>query len=438
MKAYKYIFGLFLTIGLVACDTEAPFENGNAQGEGSLHTANLNLSVDIDETIKVRSRSGNDDLLPDFHVYFLNSNGQSVKDYIYKDMPEVVTLPSGKYKVKAVYGQDLAADWNNPYFVGVSEKEFEIKANQITTEIDPVKCRLNNVMVSVVFDQDLLDHITGNPQVEVYVNKESSLVYKKSHSDNKTPGYFGHYEVCTLTAEFKGTVDGVNLNEIKTLTDVEPGYHYRLTFYRHVYTGDTSGKIEGAVFVDATVAINNVSENVTIGEESILTDVTWPTEDSENNNGQEGEDPKDPDDKPSTYPDGPQITLDKLSTVELGDDVTNEITADTKVILDIHSNAGIETFTVRVESNTLDLEALGAKDGVLDMIEPGDMLETLHQLELLPEGVDSLKGYNDVKFDISGFMELLILLGEDNHKFIITVGDADGEDTVYLNLSYHK
>lgn len=436
MKVNIYIYILLAGVGLMACDKEAPFDAG-IKGEGQFNTAAISLQLKVDETIKVRSRAGNEDLLPDFDVYILNSNGQTEKYFKYGEMPEIVTLPQGSYRIKAIYGEDMVAGWDNPYLEGES-KQFEIRPNEITTDIDPVSCYLKNVMVSVVFDNDLLESITGEPQVEVYVNKKGSLIYTKEHASKKTPGYFKHDEVSTLTAEFKAVMDGAELTEIKTLNNIEPGNHYRLTFYKHVYVGDESGFVEGGVKVDARVSVNDIQGNVTVGEEKPLTDVTWPTEDGDENKDDPGkEDPGKDDPQPPTTP-GPQISLDPQSTVVLGEDAHNEIDVDTKVILNIHSESGIEKFKVTVESNTLDLEQLGAEGGELDMINPGGMLETLHQLQLLPEGVDSLKGEHDVKFDISGFMELLTLLGEDTHKFIITVGDADGEDTVYLNLTYTK
>lgn len=439
MKTKKYILLLSLGLALASCHNEDPFESSISGGEeGQFYTAALNLSVTVDETIKVRSREGNEDLLPDFDVYFLNSSGQAVKTYKYGEMPEIVSLTQGNYKIVASYGQDVAAAWNNPHFKGVS-KEFAIKANQITTDIDPVECTLQNVMVSVVYDSELLQHIEGNPTVEVYVNKTSSLIFNKSHSDNKTPGYFKHDEVSTLTAEFTGVVDGVELTEVKTLNNIQPGNHYRLTFYRHVYVGDESGFIEGGVKVDAKVSVNNLSGDVVVEDESVLTDVTWPSEDNgntENPGDNEGDDPEDPDDpanpgEPSTA--APTITLDPSSTVAIGK--VNNVSADDVVIMLIHSEKGLTKFTVDIVSENLHLSDLGADSDSLDLVNPGNMLETLQYLGLLKEGQESLRGETDVDFDITGFMEMLTAV-KGEHHFIVTVGDENGEtsETLILNV----
>lgn len=435
MKTYNYISSIILTLGLVSCSAEAPFGTENSIGEGHLDTSSLLLNLNVDETIKVRSRAGNDDLLPDFKVYFLDSKGQSVKDYKYGEMPEIVTLPEGNYTVKAIYGEDLAASWDNPYFTGDSE-EFSIKANNITTDLNPVECSLKNVMVSIVFDSELMEHITGEPKVEVYVNSDSSLVYSKTHSDNKTPGYFGHYEVCTLMAEFSGNVDGVDLKEIKTLTNVEPGNHYRLTFYKHTYTGDESGNAETDVQIDAKVTVNNVSADVNLGEDSILTDVTWPTEDGDKNE-EPGEDenpntPEDPNVPDNPTSEGPTVEMDPASTVEIGK--VNDVTPYDVVIMKIHSNTGITKFIVDIISDSLHLSDVGADSDSIDLINPGKMTETWQEIGILKPGETTLEGKTDVDFDITGLMKMLCALNGE-HKFVINVADDEGETSVTLILN---
>lgn len=431
MKTNKYLYTILASIGLISCNTEAPFQTGTQEGEGQVSTASISLQLDLDETIKVRSNDDNEELLKDFRVYFMNSSGQAVKQFKYSEMPEVVTLNAGNYSIQAVYGEDSHAAWNNPYFTGAS-KEFTVKPNQITMDLDPVVCSLQNVMVSVIFDNELLEHMSGAPQVEVYVNKEASLIFKKEHSDNKTPGYFKHSDVNTLTAEFKGVVDGVEIRETKTLKNVEKGKHYRLTFYRHVYTGDESGEIDGDIMVDAKVTVNDLSADIIPEEESILTDVTWPDqEDNKGDNENPGEEnPGDNPDDPKS--DGPVIELDKASTVEFGK--INNVTEDDVVIMNITSASGITKFRVDIESETLSLTDVGATSNTIDLVEPGDMLETWRALDLLGEDETTLKGKKEVTFDITKFMAMLVVV-KGEHHFILTVADNDGEKTVTLILN---
>lgn len=436
MKTKRFIIYLLGALGFASCSSEDPFDKESGQAEGQVSTAAIQLAVNFDETIKVRSQGLNEDLLPDFDIYFLNSAGQTVKSYKYGEMPEVVTLNQGSYRIVASYGKNLGAEWNNPYFKGES-KQFEIKPNKITTEIDPVECSLQNVMVSVVFDKELLEHITGEPQVEVFVNNNGSLIFNKVHSDNKTPGYFMHDDVNTLVAEFTGVVDGVNLREIKTLNEVKPGIHYRLTFYRHVYTGDESGDVETDVMVDAKVTVNDVSGKVTIEEDEPLTDVTWPTEDGDEDKKPGGDtDPENPDDP--TTPDnpsseGPSIDLVSPSTVEFGK--VNDVNEDSIVKMKITSKTGLTKFNVDIVSETLHLSDLGADSDSFDMINPGSMLSTLQALGLLKEGQESLEGETIVDFDITGFMGMLTAV-QGEHHFVLTVGDAEGETvkTLILNV----
>ena len=422
MKKIYIIYSL-LALGLLSCSKESPFDNGeNQQGEGQLSTSAISLQLDVDETIRVRSRAGNEDLLPDFDLVIADASGNVVSNFKYRELPEIITLRQGNYKIKAEYGEDKPADWNNPYFAG--EGQFSIKANEITKDIDPVICYLKNVMVSIKFDEELLNAITGSPKVDVNVNNMGTLTYTIEHSKNGTPGYYKHDDVQTLVATFTGIVDGVQLKETKTLDNIKPGNHYRLNFYKHIYQGDESGYVEGGVQVDARVTVNNLSENVDLEEETILEDVTWPSE-----NEEKDPDPSDPT-EPST--DGPTIELDPQSTVEF--DKVNDVTSEDIVIMKIHSNTGLTKFVVDIVSENLHLSDIGADSDSLDLIEPGKMLEALHVLHLIDEDKESLRGETDVDFDISGLMDMLVGVNGE-HKFIVNVGDSEGENTKELILN---
>lgn len=444
MKKLIYKFGSLILIGLASCSVENPFQGPQTSGSGELSK----YAMDFDVSILNNTRASSDDIIDDFSIVIKKVG--SVQDVayssLYKNMPDVVSLEAGSYIAYATYGENQDAAFEKPYFLGQS-KQFEIEANKITTDIGTIQCKLENVKVTIDFHSSLYSQMDDEAYVEVYVNPASSL---KFYKNEKRAGYFKHSDVCTLTATFHGNIDGVDLNEVKTLSDINKGNHYSLTFSKHNYSADNeNGEILPDITVAASVTIVNVNENITIADDEILNDSERPKEeDPTEDPGKDPSDPDDPDDPddPSdpenpdeiVYPDGPQAKLDDICTVKLGEDEVNYIDGDTKVILNIHSNAGLDTFYVMAESRTLKLEQLGAEDGKLDMIEPNAMETTLHQLGLMDDDVHSYKGYKDVKFDISGFMDLLMLLGEDSHLFIIHLGDADGEDTVYLNLTYKK
>lgn len=425
MKKNIYILTL-LALGLSSCSVETPFQGADYSGEGEFSKAALNLDVRLDNNVKVRtaSRAG-EDLLDDFDIYFINtSTNQTAKYFSYKDMPEVVTLPQGNYRVEAVYGEDLEAEWENPHFKG-SSSNFSIEANKINTKIDPIICTLQNVMVSVIFEDELLKHITGEPEVEVSVNTGKSLTYKLDHSNNQIPGYFKHSEVCTLTATFRGVVDDMALTETKALDNIEAGNHYRLTFALHSYDANEKGEVDPEIFVDAFVTVQEVSQDIEVPEDEPLDDVTWPTEDPDDNPNIPSN-PSDPDDPKEDNPSSESINVELVnSTVEFGKE--NIINSNTKVALHITSPKGLTEFLISIESDSTEDDLLNGMG--LDLINTEGEVENLRGMNLLKPDQESLKGEKDITIDVSTFMSILAEISG-THKFHINLsqGEESGDN----------
>lgn len=425
----KYISIILMALGLASCSVESPFQGDQNTGEGFLSKNALELTLNIDETIKGSRAAFNNINTNDFNVKIIGESG-NIKEFNMADMPEVVTLTAGTYKVEVRYNDDLEAAWNNPHFKGESSN-FTVKANEITTDLEPIICSLKNVMVSVVLDGELLQHVDGSPEIEVWVNTGKALTYTSEHysSSNPIPGYFQHSGVCTLTAQFKGNVDGVDISEVKTLENVEAGNHYRLTFYRHSYQGEDHGGITPGVLVDAKVDVNNVATNVDVEEDKVLEDVSFPKEDPEEEEKPGITDPKDPD-----QPDVPENNTG--ITVELGDgstvsfDKENIIDATTKIIMIITSENGLKEFKIKVETDSDDDTLNGME---LDLINTGDQVETLRGMHLLTDTQESLLNEKYVRIDISTFMEILAGI-EGTHIFKMTLSENDepSEDNEYV------
>lgn len=429
-----YLTGL-LTIGLASCSVEAPFKSGKETGEGQFLKSALSLDVKSDTNIKVKSGDNSDYDINDFDIIFTKvGESGSYRTYSYKDMPDVVTLPGGSYTITATFGNgETDAAWANPHFKGQTA-EFKIEVDKINTDIDPIVCTLQNVMVSVVFDPDLLEHMDDEPEVEVYVNKEQSLKYNKTHSDNLTAGYFKHYQnLTTLTAEFTGTVDGVKLTETKTLDGIQPGNHYRMTFKRHSFNGEDHGDAELAVVVDANVTVNPVGEDYETGDEEFMTDITFPTETP-------AEDPNPGDDEPGDdepgEENGLQVYLDYSRTdsnIVLGADKESQINDTSKIVLIIESKTGLKEFSVDITIENFG-EIPNVPNNHLDLINPLDSYITfLRGVKLLGDEETSLQGKKYSEFDISEFMPLLTPY-EGKHTFIVKVSDESGKIVETLNL----
>lgn len=424
----------FLTALLLAtgCSKEDPFGYSN-EGEGQF----LKSALDVDlnpEAVEYRRTRANADI-DDFTIIF-NSSESSAPEvkYLYKDMPEIVVLPAGSYTVTATYGKNLDAEWESPYFLGVS-KPFEVYANDITTDIDPIVCNLENIKVTVAFDKSLRDHMSSNSYVDVKVGHSSALAFSTVEADAEKAGYFMHSEERTLVAEFHGTVDGAEILEVKSLDEIKKGAHYKINFRLHQSgDSDSNGDVNlGGIVIDANVEVVNVNNNVPLGEEELLDDSERPKE-GELPSGPGTENPGEGD-NPGGDVTAKAPTIEAVAPVKL--DVPNNGADLTSCVLNIHSDAGITELTCDIVSPSLvtALFDMGLSDH-LDLAEtPADMEEILGNMGF----PTSVKGDHDVKFEITEmFLGLLGNLGAGEHKFVITVKDANGELTKSLIITYNE
>ncbi|MBD5237342.1 MAG: DUF4493 domain-containing protein [Bacteroidales bacterium] len=426
---YNYAIGGALLSSLLlsgGCD-ELGFNINTGEGEGSFLKQSILIDVRDDaETIingetKGATRAGE---LDDFKILFFKGNEITPeKSYLYSEMPDIVVLPVGSYKVTATKGVDVASDWESPYYLGESNF-FEIREDNINEDIDPIICRLQNIKVSVEFDAKLAAAMSPDSYVEVRVGDNASLSY--TANDQNRAGHFKHEDGVSMVATFRGTVEGAETVETKSFDTVDKGYHYKIKFRLHTQNDDLVGEVGASVSVDASVTTVDLENNVILEEDHDLGDEERPKEDIEG----EGEKPAPPTPPDQEVTNGPSITAEK--PIDL--DGVNVITDGMVCVLNIASNAadGFTKFECKVESTTLDIESVGLNNP-LDLINPGDSREALEGLGLLEEGVQ-VKGLKSMKFDLTTFMPLITALGAGEHKFILTVGDASGETTKTLIL----
>lgn len=412
---------------LAGCSSENPFTGEEEEnGVGVFSKDALNLDVRTEETIKQKAptRAGNDEInLDDFKIVFNNaSTGEAYTSYRYADMPDIVELPKGTYTIIAEYGEDQVAAHESPYYIGYSD-EFTVSPMSITSNIGTIQCNLSNVKTSVYFDPTLVQHMDDNAYVEVKLGNlsTSSLRFTKDHSKNGTAGYFKAGEETTLVATFRGNIDGYEVNETKTLDGVSAGNHYRFTFKLHNHKGETTGSVPGTIEVDASVSVTDVNLGVELKPDEVLDDDERPTEDPEPGT-----------ENPPTPPTESGPVIEALGGIEFG--VPVNVNGSSQVELVITSKSGFTEFSVLVESETLDISEAGLPNP-LDLINPGDALGALQGLGLMPEDLESLEGQNKANFSLTGFMPLLYPTFMGEHKFHLTIGDADGSVTKTLILN---
>ncbi len=91
----------------------------------------------------------------------------------------------------------------------------------------------------------------------------------------------------------------------------------------------------------------------------------------------------------------------------------------------VDSEAGISVFTIDINSTALTDEVLQSVGlaAHLDLVNPGQYKQGLISLGFPVE----VGGMKDVpEFDISSLVPLLNIYGAGDHKFVLTVGDANG------------
>ena len=421
--------GLFYAITMLAlltgCANEAPFAEPSSElNTGQLMTRSLALKLGNIEGVDISTRAeipSTDDFKVVISRKTKTRDGAGSVEYKYSDMPEVLTLPVGDYKVYAHHGENKPSAWEEPYYYG--ESEFGIDANKITDDVDPIVAKLSNIRVTIVFHPSLLGSMSDDSKVEVRVGNQGVMTFKPTE---KRSAYFKYVDSSqTLAATFTGIVDGSEVVETHTHDQVAPGNHYRLTFRMHGIDDDKPGTISGTISVDATVEQIDMNHTIDGEGENYFEDDQRPV--------QGGEDNPPVGDKTapqiSAIPSeaNPDFDIVDLSKVN---EVTDHLSCAWKVTSE--AEGGVTGFTVDIKSDTLtpeELEGVGVADH-LDLIEPGEFEDALKGLGFPTR----IGGLSEAEFDITGFLSLMTVLGEANHEFKMTVTDANGTSVFYLRL----
>ena len=122
IKIYPIIVAIALSVGLASChdDNWRPDVSNGKTGEVNLKS--IGLEVSDAEKVVNSSRASVD--VSGYLVKITGSDGSSVQQWTYSDMPEVFTLPVGKYSVAVESHRQAKAEWDAPYYAG--SKAFEV------------------------------------------------------------------------------------------------------------------------------------------------------------------------------------------------------------------------------------------------------------------------------------------------------------------------
>lgn len=482
-KIYSLMFiAVLAAISLTSCDEKY---NGIETKEGKLSFENFEASVYNAENV-IESRAAKVDVSSFTVVVNDNKTGEAVASWVYSELPEVVSLPLGDYKVK-VYNAELQnAAWEAPYFYG--EQSFTIVKNDIT-KVEPVVCKLSNLKVTIKYSDELKYAIGdgADVKVNVKVGENSSLDF--AYGEERA-GYFRcDADNKSLVATFSGTVDGCYVSEFKVISDVAVGQHRIITFSLKTAPEitDESGLIgTTGLSLNASVSIEDLlrdvvveeelvqpddfmtlseselsfsmkagSKNVTVKSSSEWTAVSsadWCTVSPATGAAPEGKLTISVADntvtsertavvtvtmgsitreiavKQAAYSEQPSIAAPTVTSTTIDLSVANKITDASIVDVDINAPGKIANFNVKIRMSDgnggqMDLASVGLANE-FDLCNPGDLESGLAGLGL-PVGSD-VKGQTEMKFDISGFMPMLVAFAG-NHYFELEVIDELGQ-----------
>ncbi len=435
-------YAALATIAVSCSDNWTADAEGEGKGEGRLNTASILPTVTNEELFveeirgaqkapaKAQSRSTID--LSNFIVDVAKTDGTPAASWKLNAMPSLPTFPVGDYTVTVRSHDVEPAAWNAPYFLG--SQSFSITKGQLTS-VETVVCKLANIRVSVDFDKKLLAASGNNgADFKITVTSTPGNTLTFTPEENRS-GYFEATEgLSTMSVVFTGTVSGSLENTTAVLTNVTAGQHRHITMSLKTNPNrpaDETGniKVDGeGVNVDFSVKQEDMTANLEVEET-----------------------PGNADDRPGQEVGGgdePTLPTPSEGKVEISGGESfpdfnrtyncDEYGPETKpAIINITAEKGIKALHVTIDSSTLSADELSgvglAAKFYLDTAMGYN--DDTHTYDIdLTEALTNLKfpikenvvAKTEVEFNITNFMPLLVMLGEGNHNFILTVTDADG------------
>lgn len=224
---YRHILPILAMMMLAVatgCKDESWHHEGPEKKYGTLSFQSMDFEISGMEQQEEGSRSEGAD---NFVVEISDATGV-VDRYSYTALPDKVELEVGDYSVKVRTSEVYKAAWEKPYYEGLQNVTI---AENSTTEVEKVVCRLSNIKVSIAIAEDLRKLMANDCKVLVIANDEGELEFTLDDIDNGKAGYFEYTNSSkTLVATLTGTVDGKQLSLQAIYNDLEPGQH-RIIYY---------------------------------------------------------------------------------------------------------------------------------------------------------------------------------------------------------------
>lgn len=396
------------TLIFCACHTESMDNIVNTKGELKLSSMKIGVDMDVDVVyLESRAESGVD--LSNYIVTIYDQYSQQAGQWIYSEMPEIVSLAVGTYTVEVKSAAEPTNGFDVPYYEGIAT--CEIKENQVT-DVPAISCKLANMLFTVEYDESFQDKISEDVVTTITIG-ENSLQIPASES-RKAYLIAPDSETASMEVNLKGTIDGEVIDYSEHFDNVKSGVH-NIIKYQFIPVSDGSvagGAFSVSIAIDSSLTGSDESVSVNPGQEPGIDD--FPT------GGGEGGD-------------APTIVGTKFNGNSF--DISNDV-LEVPVNMDMEhplplqvtlsAANGIAHVYVTIDSETLTEDILTGVNlaASFDLAEPGELEAGLKGLGF-PTG-DAVVGQTTILFDVTGFTPLLGLYGAASHNFIIRLIDQQG------------
>lgn len=415
MKNILFTLTAIMALLLSSCHSEEMRMKETEKGEVSL--AKFTISVELEIGNIEFSRASDIDVSK-YIITIKDAKGEEVGNWIYGEMPEIISLAVGNYIVEAASSSQPTTGINMPYYKG--EQEFTIEANKLT-EVETIECHLANICVKFEFEEEFAELIEDDFEAVLKIG-DNSVTMTKDDVENERKAYLPAVsENNSLDITWKGTLDGEAKEGTMRQDNIQAGEMHTVNFNLDKVDEVYPFGLKVSIQIDETISRVDDMLVVNPGTEPPLED--FPAEDGGEDEGTGGG---------GTTSDAPTIvgTSFKGSPFDIDNDVL-EIKEDEVVTLKVtlSSSVGIGHVYVTIDSETLTSDILGevGLSSSFDLAEPGQYEEGLKTLGLPVS--DEVKDKKNVVFDITEFTKLLGAYGTANHKFILQVKDTNGNST---------
>lgn len=423
MKKILLTFVAFaLSAMLFSCKKDQP-----TYSEYGTLTFGIGSALEVNEEVETKASAADGSYI----ISIFDENGVEKVNMNYAAaLANPIKLLAGNYTFRAssIVGSTPEAVFDEPVYG--AEKEFTITAGQ-NTELGTITCTLQQVKVTVGYNEEFLSHVTGDCTTTVTVKAGFPLSYALSYNNgspeyDETPGYFlVDSQTTTMEVVFKGSIDGKSQRQSKVITGIKAKQWRKIQFQAAV---NQEGNVSFSILIDDYV------EDL---------DLTY---DTGSNEGIIGEDPDAPQGDGGItlafdYEAGCDTEFTSFSALPipaLPEDGGREMKL--KMYAEIPN--GVLKFTVEIDStNSAFVNSVGSiNDGsnVLDLVNPSNgAIGVFTQILPFPYG-DDVKGKTYIKFDLSD-AQVPLLTFEGTHKFVMHVTDKMGcKKDIALNMIVTK